>query len=216
MPKKQTSPPQNPPEQATEPAQPTEDRATLMAQIVLYPTAQAAVTLSKYNEECGALSLNELVKQLGEQVQRVKGGRLERSEEMLTAQAHTLDAIFHVLARRAVLNMGECMGACETYLKLALRAQSQCRSSWEAIAAIKNPPLAGYVKQANIAHGHQQVNNASASDASRARETENPPNQVLEQHDGERLDPRAPQAAGATDSDLETVGTLNRSKNTRR
>jgi hypothetical protein len=75
---------------------------------------------------------------------------------MLTAQAHTLDAIFNSLAQRAALNMGEYIQACETYLKLALRAQSQCRTTWEALATIKNPPVMGYVRQANIAHGPQQ------------------------------------------------------------
>jgi hypothetical protein len=74
---------------------------------------------------------------------------------MLTAQAHSLDAIFNKLAQRAALNMGEYMQACETYLKLALRAQSQCRATWETLSTIKNPPVMGYVKQANIAQGHQ-------------------------------------------------------------
>jgi len=27
------------------------------------------------------------------------------------------------------------------YLKLALRAQSQCRSTWEGLATIQNPPV---------------------------------------------------------------------------
>ena len=37
---------------------------------------------------------------------------------MLISQAHTLDAIFGNLARRAELNAGEYLGACETYLKV--------------------------------------------------------------------------------------------------
>jgi hypothetical protein len=39
-------------------------------------------------------------------------------------------------------------------------AQSQCRAT---LATIKHPPVMGYVRQANIAHGPQQVNNASAA-----------------------------------------------------
>jgi hypothetical protein len=38
-----------------------------------------------------------------------------------------------------------------------LRAQSQCRAIWEALAAIKNRPVMGHVRQGNIAHGPQQV-----------------------------------------------------------
>ncbi len=80
---------------------------------------------------------------------------------MLTAQAHTLDAIFNNLARRAI--NAKYMNELEPYLKLALRAQSQCRATWEALATIKNPPVMGYVRQANVAHGPQQVNNVSAA-----------------------------------------------------
>jgi len=36
-------------------------------------------------------------------------GDLSRSGTMFTAHAHTLDAIFNILARRAALNMGEYM-----------------------------------------------------------------------------------------------------------
>ena len=53
------------------------------------------------------------------------------------------------------MNMGEYLHAAEAYLKLGLRAQSQCRATWEVISAIKHPPVAGYVCQANISHGHQ-------------------------------------------------------------
>ena len=45
-------------------------------------------------------------------------------------------------------------------MKLALKAQSQCRSTWEVVSAIQNPPIAGYVSQANIAQ-NQQVNNGA-------------------------------------------------------
>jgi len=59
----------------------------------------------------------------------------------------------------------------DRYLELALRAQSQSRATWDALATIKNPPVAGYVRQANIAHGPQQVNNTSATpDGTAARE----------------------------------------------
>ena len=194
---------------------PDENEAVALARTVLRPTVQGAATLCKFNQELGEIDLTQLVERLSAQAKLVNDGMLERGEAMLTVQAHTLDAIFNALARRAALNMGEYMGACETYLKLALRAQAQCRASWEAIANIKNPPLAGYVKQANIAHGHQQVNNASAPDTPRARETENPPTQLLEQNDGERLDFGTTPTTGATDTTMETVGTIDRTQNHR-
>jgi hypothetical protein len=77
---------------------------------------------------------------------------------------------------------------------------------------MKNPPVMGYVKQANIAHGPQQVNNAATTtdDASCPRETENLQNELLEAKDGERLDFGATGKAGNVDPDMATVGAIDR------
>jgi hypothetical protein len=37
-------------------------------------------------------------------------------------------------------------------------------SYWRNTEAKENPPMMGYVRQANIAHGPQQVNNGTSSD----------------------------------------------------
>jgi hypothetical protein len=55
--------------------------------------------------------------------------------------------------------------AAESYFKMALKAQNQCRMTLETLSNIKNPPVV-YAKQANIANGPQQVNNGPT----RARE----------------------------------------------
>jgi hypothetical protein len=81
---------------------------------------------------------------------------------MLNAQAVALNSIFAEMSRRAALNMGQYPEATERYLRLAMKAQSQCRTTLETLAAIKNPPVV-YAKQANIAHGPQQVNNGVLS-----------------------------------------------------
>jgi hypothetical protein len=147
---------------------------------------------------------------LMEQTCAVIDGDLTRGEAMLTAQAHSLDILFNTLARRA--SKAEYMESLDRYLKLALRAQSQCRATWEALATIKNPPMVGYVKQANIAHGHQQVNNApySASEAPRARGNESSQDKQLEEKHGERLDTRATGAAGRADPAMATLGEVDR------
>ena len=78
-------------------------------------------------------------------------------------QAHTLDLIFNNLTRRAVANMQEgYVPVAETYLRLALKAQSQSRASIESLAQIKNPPVV-YARQAYLANGPQQVNNGVAA-----------------------------------------------------
>ncbi len=112
--------------------------------------------------------------------------------------------------------MGCYVETAETYLKLALRAQSQCRATLETLSNIKNPPLAGYVKQANIVHGPQQVvNHASPGSGGAASAHENviPQNKLLEKDDGQRLDAGTAQAAIRADSAMETVGAIDRTAN---
>ena len=88
---------------------------------------QAAVVITDYDKAYGNLDLMALVDALSEQTSAVDKGDLKRAEAMLTAQAHTLDAIFNNLARRAI--NAEYMDNLDRYLKLALRAQSRCRAT---------------------------------------------------------------------------------------
>lgn len=165
-----------------------EDDGVVIARSVLRPTVQAAVTLKDYGKSYGDLDIPGLIDALTVQTMAANDGDLGRGEAMLTAQAHVLDAIFNNLARRAINS--EYMDNLDRYLKLALRAQSQCRATWETLSTMKNPPMVGYVRQANIAHGHQQVNNApsTAAETSHARENADLQNKLLEENDGERLD----------------------------
>ena len=100
-------------------------------------------------------------------------------------------------------------------LRLALKAQGQCRATLETLAALKNPPAAVFAQQANIAHGPQQVNNGVP-----AQDCERPvrmrairqlgQNELLEYQDGDRLDTGAAGAAGASGAAMATVGALDR------
>jgi hypothetical protein len=178
--------------------QPGEDEATVLGRTVLRPTVQAAVTLMEYDKSYGDLDLKGLIVALTEQTEASNDGDLRRAEAMLTTQAHTLDAIFNNLARRAI--NAEYLNNLDIFLKLALRAQ--CRSTWESLSAIKNPPVAGYVHQANIAHT-QQVNNG-VTDDSRARENQNQENKLMEKKD-ERLDIGTTGATGKADPAMATL-----------
>lgn len=53
----------------------------------------------------------------------------------------------------------------ESYLRMAMKAQNQCRMTLETLTTVKNPSVV-YARQANIAHGPQQVNNG-VSDTTR-------------------------------------------------
>ncbi len=189
-----------------------EDEAFFIARSVLRPTVQAAVTLREYGKNYGELDLAGLIDALTAQIEAASDGDLKRGEAMLTTQAHILDAIFNKLAQRAI--NAEYMDHLDRYLKLALRAQSQCRATWETLATMKNPPIMGYVRQANIAHGHQQVNNApsTAGDTARPRENADLQSKLLEENDGERLDIGEAGAAGQADPAMAPLGEVGRTK----
>lgn len=125
-------------------------------------------------------------------------------------QAHTLDAIFNELARRAALNMGEYINATDRYLRLALKAQNQCRATLETLAAIKNPPVI-YAKQANIANGPQQVNNGTMpAPAGVGHVIE--PNKLLEHEHGQWLDTGTQSAAIVANPSMASVGEIDRAE----
>jgi len=129
-------------------------------------------------------------------------------EALLISEAIALNAMFANLVLRAQMNMGEYLDAGDRYMRLALKAQSQCRATLETLATIKNPPTV-FAKQANIAHGPQQVNNGIP--LARAGNSKSEPNKLLEAY-GERLDARTSDSAGASDQNLAPVGTVHRSE----
>ena len=97
--------------------------------------------------------------------------------------------------------MGEYLEAMDRYLRLALKAQAQCRATIETLAAMKNPPVV-FARQANISNGPQQVNNGQPP---RAEEKQNLPNELLEEGDGQRLDDGTAFATVRSDQDLVPV-----------
>ena len=189
----------------------------LYADMVTRGIATNALTAVRYvNPEYGVVSLTDMVASLRDDGEAVNRGDLSNAERVLNAQALTLNAMFAELARRAAINMGEHLGAAETYMRLALKAQSQSRATFETLAAIKNPPVV-YAKQANINNGgQQQVNNGTAPNSTpasaRTGETVSKPNELLEDltHGRTQLDTRATATASRAHQDVEAVGTVNR------
>ncbi|MGZ9081606.1 MAG: hypothetical protein ACXW3U_05595, partial [Rhodoplanes sp.] len=128
----------------------------------------------------------------------------------VVGRALALNAIFTEMAVYAGLNMKHSLDVVERCMRLALKAQGQCRATFETLAAIKNPPAAVFARQANIAHGPQQVNNGvSAPAATTHADAFNPQrerNELLEHQDGERLDTGTAGAPGASGAAMATVG----------
>ena len=160
----------------------------------------SAVTLKRYSGAGDALEVPDLVTEMRKAGDEIVEGNMGRVERMLANQAMTLDAIFNDMAQRS--GRQDSFKGIEVLMRLALKAQAQARSTAEALALLKNPMP--YIKQANIAHGHQQINNGQQ--ATGAGNSQSEPNKLLEADHGQRLDIGAQAAAGRANQKLETVG----------
>ncbi|MDQ3245389.1 MAG: hypothetical protein M3Q52_00570, partial [Pseudomonadota bacterium] len=183
-------------------------RERSLADTALHPAVNAAATVLCFAKGTfGPLGITETAEALTDNVIAVKAGNLSGPEAMLVSQAHSLDAIFTELARRSAINMGEYIDASEKYMRLALKAQAQCRATIETLAALKNPPVV-IARQANISSGPQQVNNGTSPP--RVGNPDNRPNELLEQQHEQRLDPGAPQTSGRGDPQMVPVEAIHR------
>jgi hypothetical protein len=182
------------------------------------PCVNAGMTMFRFHPLKDGANLSDLVDVVGKHATEIRGGLMDRPEAMLVAQAHTLDTIFNSLAQRAAQNMAAgYMQATETYLRLALKAQSQCRTTIEALGELKQPKSTNFIKQQNVAQ-QQQVNNGSEADSrssthapARAHEKDiTPRNELLTENRSATLDAAGQGAAIGADQGLEAMGAVHR------
>ncbi|MGZ8903385.1 MAG: hypothetical protein ACXW0H_07505 [Methylobacter sp.] len=183
----------------------TKDRETekFMAKMAVRPSVNAAAVIAEYGKTFGDHKIEDLIDELVDSIDKVNAGDMQRCEGMLLGQAQALQSIFINLSRRAVNQ--EYLKNYEMFLRLALKAQSQCRQTLETLSNIKNPPVI-YAKQANISNGPQQVNNGVPAQAPHAEKIKNQPNELLEaQHGSTTLDA---ETTGATISQNKAMATV--------
>lgn len=177
-----------------------------LAEAVAHGTLTSA-TLHTYSQAGPALDIEDLAQQMHRAGAEVVKGDVGRVERLLTYQFLTLNEMFNNLAQRAK-GQNNFKGI-ETLTRLAFKAQSQARATAETLSVMKNPQP--YIKQANIAHGHQQVNNGvpvAAAAPTRAENSQSVPNELLEDRkNGIVMDTRAPRKASCVDTSVETMGT---------
>lgn len=139
-----------------------ETAALTHAKLLISPEmASFRVITNREREELTAqLDTPSLLDALREQTQVVQQGDMKVAEAMLINQATALQSLFVKLTETG-LKTG-MLRQQETALRLALKAQSQCRATLETLANIKNPPVV-YAKQANVTTGPQQINNGVQS-----------------------------------------------------
>jgi hypothetical protein len=140
--------------------------AELIAESMMSPiTLNALTTLNATRRQMAtgdqaSAGLNAFATVMATKVKAIAGGDLTGVKQTLAAQMITLDALFSQLSHQAQVNMGQHLGAVDTYLRLAFRAQSQCRTTAEALNDIENPrPM--FPKNVNMVAGNQQVNSTT-------------------------------------------------------
>lgn len=178
--------------------------ALALAALALRPSVNAAAVVQKYGTPFGDLELGALVEELAGFVEQAHGVDMNRCEAMLLGQAFALQSIFVNFSRRALAQ--EYQKNLESFFRMAMKAQNQCRMTLETLANIKNPPVV-FAKQANIASGPQQVNNGTPSPAC-AGKILNRSNELLEVEHGQRLDTGTAGAAAGLDSAMAALGKI--------
>jgi hypothetical protein len=151
------------------------------------------------------VELLDLSAEIRKSVEEVAAGNLTRIEGILAAQILLLNTLSVALFQRAPTS-----GDFESSLKLGLKCQSQCRATAETLGALKNP--APYIREANIAAGHQQINHNYAH----AEENNNAPNELLRRNYGTALDSGGAGTSGGSHPGLAAVVGLKRASNAKR
>lgn len=174
----------------------------------------ASVTLSFLNSDLN-LPAQGVYEQFRNRTDAVQAGSMDMPERMLLSQAMALQAAFTKLMGKAAANLND-MKRLQPLMQLALKAQSNCRVTLETLNEFKNPRSVAFVRQTNVAHGPQQVNNELTPEPGpkRARgksQANSKTNELLEAGNGStHLDTGTAAAAAGSNRALETVGTINR------
>ena len=152
------------------------------------------------------LNMRDVINVLNEKISTIQAGDMQPIEAMLIGQAQALQTMFVSLGRQAASKTS--LPQYTAFMNLALKAQAQSRATIQALTELKYPKQATFVKQANISHGHQQVNNATSTHApAPARVIENQPNELLSEMNHATLDSSGTATPSAIDKAMATVAT---------
>jgi hypothetical protein len=187
-----------------------DEKGRSYAKLIMSPDLAAGRVISIMQPKSLAEDIDTptLLAELRDQAKAVQGGDLAHAEAMLINQASALQALFVRLSERAAEQ--QTMPIYEGFMRMALRAQSQCRATLETLATIKNPPIV-YAKQANVTTGPQQVNNGIPA-STRAREIETEQSQLSGGTHELLPDTRASGLESRVNPALETLGEIDRAE----
>jgi predicted nucleotidyltransferase len=141
---------------------------------------------------------------LDKQTEDLKKGNIDQLETILYTQAVTLNELFN--RQLMLLSFADNSDDAQTYSKIALKAQNQCRNTLATLAEIKRPNRTIFVRQQNNVL-NQQLNRTKIELFEK-----NPANELLEKENVERLDIRTEVPPVTINSSMEAMETINRGK----
>lgn len=138
-----------------------ESEADTMARVMVGPNLRHGIVASNISVKMmgqlpGNPQIDHYMKAISAKTDKAAKGDMAMASEMLATQAQTLDAIFTEMARRSVINMGDYIKASEVYMRVALKAQANCRATLEALAKL-HQPREQTVRHVHVNEGGQAV-----------------------------------------------------------
>ena len=173
------------------------ETAEQIAKLAVSPgmSSQRVVAAAERNEGLDEhLDIPQLMAVLKAESERLSEGKSEEVGPILANQALALQSLFSRLTESALSQSH--MSNIGAIMRLALRAQSQCRATLETLSSLNKAPTV-FAQQANVAT-NQQINYAQ--------------NQLLGDDDELRQDTRAPGAEKAVNPKMEALGEVDRAE----
>lgn len=192
-------------------AAPDEEAKRTVTRLITSPelAASRAIVATEATTAVGEhVDLLALLGQLRDDAAAVNRGDLSQAEAMLMNQATALQTLFARLVGSSM--NADFLPQQKTAMRLALKAQRQCRATLETLAAIKNPPIV-CARQASLTTGPQQVNNGTAAPL-QARELETEPTELSGASHEPLPNARTSSSGSRVDPAVETLGQVDRVK----
>lgn len=172
-----------------------------IAEIATDPAKNAALVIRSFFQE-GEPDVRTALEIMDKTIAEVQSGSMKPAEAILVSQAKALDSLFMSFVTIAQKNAKNTK-TLEPLMRIALKAQNQCRATIQTLNEVKNPRSVAYVQQANISNGHQQVNNGVAGEKNQITQ-----NKLSGKTNALLKNERTSQAAIQTDPKMETMGEI--------
>ena len=177
----------------------------IMAKMYTTPSGSNSLALCALHDSVDWNAMSDRLKDINADV---LDGDITIAEALLIDQAIVLQSFFSNYTSKMV--NAEYLSQVEAYSKIALRAQNQCQRTLRTLRTLlefKHPKRTTFVKQQNNAT-NQQINESELKEFPEKKVK--PANELLEQNHEARLDTPETKEAVTVDSEVETLGELDR------